>query len=164
MLSLQLPSRLNNPPVSRPPISIPDKPNTLVSESLRHYADAFKKRRARPSSCIVHAVEKDSHQFEVDPDKAREALQELDQQLQSLSQKQVSSPKIRAPDVDLMKDQLTEKEFSDSFVAYSATALVLFTIFYNLLFETVIKPAIDVPLLVSATKTVTEASKEKTSD
>lgn len=63
-----------------------------------------------------------------------------------------------------MKDQLTEKEFSDSFVAYSATALVLFTIFYNLLFETVIKPAIDVPLLVSATKTVTEASKEKTRD
>ena len=85
MLSLQL-------------LSFHYKPNTLISHLLVHSDAAFKKRRSHPSSfpsCIVHAVEKDSQHFEVDTDKAREALQELDQQLQSLSQKQVKSPKMR---------------------------------------------------------------------
>lgn len=36
-------------------------------------------------------------------------------------------------------------EFSVSFLAYSAGALFLFTIFYNALFYGVIKPAIDGP-------------------
>ncbi|CAK9183461.1 unnamed protein product [Ilex paraguariensis] len=40
------------------------------------------------------AVEKDS-EFEVDPEKAREALRKLDQQLQSLSEKPTNPPKIR---------------------------------------------------------------------
>ena len=98
MLSLQILSFHNNPPASLPPIPLYNKPNTLISHLLVRSDDAFKKRRSHPSSfssCIVHAVEKDSQHFEVDPDKAREALQKLDQQLQSLSQKQIKPPKIR---------------------------------------------------------------------
>lgn len=98
MLSLQILSFHNNPPASLPPIPLYNKPSTLISHLLVHTDDAFKKRWSHPSSfssCIVHAVEKDSQHFEVDPDKAREALQKLDQQLQSLSQKQIKPPKIR---------------------------------------------------------------------
>ena len=36
-------------------------------------------------------------EFEIDQDKAREALKKLDQQLQSISDKPVSPPKIRGP-------------------------------------------------------------------
>lgn len=42
----------------------------------------------------VNGAGKDS-EFEVDPDKAREALRKLDEQLQSLSNKQINPPKIR---------------------------------------------------------------------
>lgn len=59
---------------------------------------------------------------------------------------------------------MTEEEFSDSFLKYSAVALVLFTIFYNILFETVIKPAIDIPLPVPSTTAVTKASQDQTSN
>ncbi|KAL0370355.1 UNVERIFIED_CONTAM: ATP synthase subunit alpha, chloroplastic [Sesamum angustifolium] len=48
----------------------------------------------------LNAVENDSG-FEVDPDKAREALRKLDDQLQSLSKKQVNPPKIRGEFDDL---------------------------------------------------------------
>ncbi|PON59067.1 Phosphorylase kinase, gamma catalytic subunit [Parasponia andersonii] len=70
-------------------------------------------------------VEKESQHFEVDPDKAREALKQLDQQLQSLSTKQARSPKIKASDVKLTargSDEATEEmtEFSPSFLAYTA--------------------------------------------
>lgn len=101
MISLPSLSFLNKPPVlSLPPTSSSSKTNalTIISQSLVHSDDACKKRRAHPSSflsCVVHAAEKDSQHFDVDPDKAREALQELDQQLQSLSQKKISTPKIR---------------------------------------------------------------------
>ncbi|XP_062172809.1 uncharacterized protein LOC133878291 [Alnus glutinosa] len=165
MISLPSLSFLNKPPVSLPPTSSSSKTNalTIISQSLVHSDDACKKRRAHPSSflsCVVHAAEKDSQHFDVDPDKAREALQELDQQLQSLAQKKISTPKIRASDVDLTKDNMTEEEFSDSFLKNLAVALVLFTIFYNILFETVIKRAIDIPLPVPATTAVTEASSQ----
>ncbi|KAE8037165.1 hypothetical protein FH972_009778 [Carpinus fangiana] len=159
MLSLRSLSFLNKPPTAFP--------SKTISQSLVHTDDASRKTRAKPSSflsCVVHAAKKDSQQFDVDPDKAREALQELDQQLQSLAQKQVSTPKIRASDVDLTKDRMTEEEFSESFLKYSAVALVLFTIFYNILFETVIKAAIDIPLPVPATTAVTEASQDQTSN
>lgn len=75
-----------------------------LSPQLVHSSDGvFKDRNWRlitkPSyscGCKVHAVKEDnSQQYEVDPVKAREALQQLDQQLQSLSNKQVSSPKVR---------------------------------------------------------------------
>ncbi|XP_028771478.1 uncharacterized protein LOC114728727 isoform X2 [Neltuma alba] len=91
-------------------------------------------------------------EYEIDKDKAREALQKLDQQLQSLSTKQVSSPKLRASDVKFEEAEKAkssvntrEKEFeiSDSFLGYTAVVLVLFTIFYNFLFYTVIAPSID---------------------
>jgi hypothetical protein len=36
----------------------------------------------------------DSKPYEVDPEKAKEALKELDQKIQSVSTKQVSSPKL----------------------------------------------------------------------
>lgn len=52
----------------------------------------FKKNRRRIR--LVAAVEKDS-EFEIDPEKAREALRKLDDQLQTLSQKQIDPPKIR---------------------------------------------------------------------
>lgn len=56
---------------------------------------------------------------------------------------------IAASDVNLTtRDQTTTEEmteFSPSFLAYTAGALFLFTIFYNTLFYAVIKPAIDGP-------------------
>lgn len=50
-------------------------------------------RRSRSSS--LNAVDKES-QFEIDREKAREALQKLDEQLETLSQKQIT-PKKRLP-------------------------------------------------------------------
>lgn len=99
------------------------------------------------------AVERES-EFEVDPDKAREALRKLDQQLESLSQKQLDPrPKISVPDLDLGREQMREEmlEYSPSFLAYLAFSLLIFSIFYNVLFITVIKPAIDGPEPVADT-------------
>ncbi|KAL6341156.1 hypothetical protein AAG906_032272 [Vitis piasezkii] len=97
-------------------------------------------------SVSITLFDKDSQQFEVDPDKAREALQKLDQQLQSLSQKQVTPPRKTASNQNLAGDQMREEpvKLSGSFLAYSALALLIFTIFYNVLFLTVIQPSIDV--------------------
>ncbi|KAI9109102.1 hypothetical protein K1719_019725 [Acacia pycnantha] len=111
------------------------------------------------SCCRVQAMAKEkedseSQEYEIDRDKAREALQKLDQQLQSLSTKQVSSPKLKASDVKFeeaervessvnMRMRAKEFEISDSFLGYTAVVLVLFTIFYNFLFYTVIAPSID---------------------
>ncbi|XP_061367384.1 uncharacterized protein LOC133310471 [Gastrolobium bilobum] len=114
----------------------------------------FKKRKlstnpyySSSSYCIVHAVKEDSQQYEIDPDEAREALKKLDQQFQSLSNKRVSSsPKLTVSDVKLTKEQASDTEklgFSESFLSSLAVGLVLFTIFYNVLFYTVIKPSID---------------------
>ncbi|KAL3620389.1 hypothetical protein CASFOL_035301 [Castilleja foliolosa] len=102
----------------------------------------FKKSRRKISP---NAVGKDS-EFEVDPDKAREALRKLDDQLQSLSEKKPNPPKIRA--VDIKQSDPREKEqslemFSGSFLTYVASGLLIFTIFYNIIFITVIKPSID---------------------
>lgn len=56
---------------------------------------------------------------------------------------------LAATDVNLTttRDQTTEEaqDFSGSFLAYTAGALFLLTIFYNVFFYTVIKPAIDGP-------------------
>lgn len=54
----------------------------------------FVNRRCSSSSLVVCAVDKESD-FEVDPVKAREALRELDDQLQSIAQKQIDPPKVR---------------------------------------------------------------------
>ncbi|KAI3461106.1 hypothetical protein Pfo_017769 [Paulownia fortunei] len=115
----------------------------------------FKKSRRNGS---LNAVEKDSD-FEVDPDKAREALRKLDEQLQSLSKKQLTPPKIRALDLNQSSPREKEEtsEFSGSFLAYAASALLVFTIFYNIIFLTVIKPSIDGPEPVQSSSMITEA-------
>ncbi|KAL9319975.1 hypothetical protein ACSQ67_011814 [Phaseolus vulgaris] len=105
------------------------------------------------SSCfgIVHASVKEdsqSQQYEVEPEKAREELKRLDEQMQSLSSRKRPSnaPKLKVPEVKLLTEQGNVKdqlEISDSFLGSVAGGLVLFTIFYNVLFHTVIKPAID---------------------
>ncbi|CAK9314204.1 unnamed protein product [Citrullus colocynthis] len=84
--------------------------------------------------CIVCARETDSQQFEVDPDKARQALQELDQQLQSFSKKQVTSPKKKVQDMELPRNQMRGEmtEISGALLANSAVVLFIFSIFYNL--------------------------------
>nr|CAN70700.1 hypothetical protein VITISV_008768 [Vitis vinifera] len=136
MLLLQSLSPSPLPPLS---LSSGQPISQFLSHCVGNHPTWSRRRRSSASSVsTVHAVDKDSQQFEVDPDKAREALQKLDQQLQSLSQKQASNQ-------NLAGDQMREEpvELSGSFLAYSALALVVFTIFYNVLFLTVIQPSID---------------------
>ncbi|KAK4408273.1 hypothetical protein Sango_0408300 [Sesamum angolense] len=133
--------------------------NSIFSSGFTVFRDdelaGLKKIRRNDS---LNAVENDSG-FEVDPDKAREALRKLDDQLQSLSKKQVNPPKIRA--VDLNQSSSVEKEetsdFSGSLLAYIATGLLLFTIFYNVIFLAVIKPSIDGPDVVPSASMVEKA-------
>ncbi|XP_042476318.1 bidirectional sugar transporter N3-like [Macadamia integrifolia] len=66
---------------------------TTITSSLQ-FDDHGKNTKKRRTNSSMSAMEKESH-FELDPDKAREALAELDQQLQSLSQKQVTPSKDR---------------------------------------------------------------------
>lgn len=120
------------------------------------YPSGFGFNRKGTNSYHYHhpcAVERDS-EFEFDPDKAREALRKLDLQLQSLSEKKISPPKIRATELDLTRellefDRATEQAAAGlpegSFQVSAVIALLFFTIFYNVLFVTVIKPSIDGP-------------------
>ncbi|KAJ4970313.1 hypothetical protein NE237_003412 [Protea cynaroides] len=120
---------------------------TTITSSLRFEYDYknTKKRRTNSSLC---AVEEESH-FELDQDKAREALAELDQQLQSLSQKQNTPSKDRVSSADLVTEpdglRMREEmpELSGSFLGYSAFALFMLSIFYNIIFITIIKPSMD---------------------
>ncbi|CAL0335036.1 unnamed protein product [Lupinus luteus] len=147
MFSMQLLCFYKQPPQLFPSLS----PHSLLNGGI--FKDRKKRLNINPfssysSCCRVHAVKEDSEKYEVDPDKAREALQELDKQLQSFSNKQVSSPKVRVSDVKLTEEKAnvdTDKklEISDSLLAYIAASLVLFTMVYNVLFYTVIKPSID---------------------
>ncbi|XP_047165433.1 uncharacterized protein LOC124834711 [Vigna umbellata] len=122
--------------------------------------DIFKDKRfiTNPSfsssSCfgIVRASLKEdsqSQQYEVEPEKAREALKKLDEQMQSLSSKKQPSNASKLNKISEMKlptEQRIDKdklEISDSFLGSVAGVLILFTIFYNVLFYTVIKPSID---------------------
>ncbi|KAJ6755186.1 hypothetical protein OIU79_027745 [Salix purpurea] len=114
MLSFCRLSLYNN---TRQPSSLPRlswltdrNPTPVVSRWLAPvYGHAFKRTSKDQSSFIVHAVEKDSQKYEIDSGKAKEALQKLDQQLQAFSDKQISSPKIRASDVKLTRDEVTEE-------------------------------------------------------
>ncbi|KAL2332884.1 hypothetical protein Fmac_014097 [Flemingia macrophylla] len=144
--SMHLLSFYNQPP---PPLLVPLSKN--INEGI-FKDNRFIKNPFYSSSTviIVHALKEDSQsqQYEVDPDKAREALKKLDQQIQSLSNKQVSSPKLKASEVKFPKEEAMgndKLEISDSFLATLAGGLILFTIFYNVLFYSVIKPAIDGP-------------------
>ncbi|CAM8880559.1 unnamed protein product [Rhodiola kirilowii] len=100
-----------------------------------------------PFYCTIRAAQNGRPQFEVDPDKAREALKKLDQQLQSISEKPVTTPIKKAQDLGFEEFQIREEmpEISGAFLGYTAGALLLFTIFYNVLFYAVIQPAIDLP-------------------
>lgn len=71
---------------------ISKNPKTLTSQLLHRPGGVS---GGGSSTCIVHAVEKDSQQFEIDPDEAKAALQQLDKQLQTLSRKQTKTPKIK---------------------------------------------------------------------
>ncbi|XP_026429792.1 uncharacterized protein LOC113326242 [Papaver somniferum] len=120
----------------------------------------------------LNAVESDSG-FELDgKKKAREALKQLDNQLQSLTTttpppniRRVSSspPKNLDSKADIDRDMMREPppEYSDSFFAYSAFALLFISVFYNILFLTVIKPSIDGPAPAAYTYIITnQAVKE----
>lgn len=103
-----------------PPLSLPLQPLSLTHKLINTYISSEflapagngvskKKKKTQPwlssssssSSSrmiivVVRAVKKESTEFEVDPDKAREALKNLDQQFQARSQKQVRSrPKTK---------------------------------------------------------------------
>lgn len=54
-----------------------------------------------------------------------------------------------------MKEETTD--FSGSFLAYLAFGLLVFTIIYNVIFLTVIKPSVDVPEPVLETRMTNEA-------
>ncbi|CAK9183460.1 unnamed protein product [Ilex paraguariensis] len=64
-----------------------------------------------------------------------------------------------ASDLNRASSRMTEAapEVSGSFLAYSAFVLLIFTIFYNALFATVIKPSIDGEEPVPDTTTLREA-------
>ncbi|XP_019157843.1 PREDICTED: uncharacterized protein LOC109154533 [Ipomoea nil] len=116
--------------------------------------EALKKSRRRRGQGVrrLRAAEKDSD-YEVDPDKAREALRKLDEQLQSLSQKKPDPPpNIRAAsDINGGPSRMTQvpvpeaKEITSSDLVNLAILLFLFTILYNVFFLAVIKPAVDGP-------------------
>ncbi|KAL7615071.1 hypothetical protein Lser_V15G05652 [Lactuca serriola] len=94
------------------------------------------------------AVESDS-EFEFDADKAREALRNLDLQLDLISQKQTNPvPKIKASNPSPYGTTVeATKDLPDtgSFLPYAAFGLLIFSIFYNILFINVIKPSVDGP-------------------
>lgn len=159
----------------------PSSPFASVSKLLlNNHKAIFKNLSSFSLCCKVHALKEDSKQYEIDPEKAKEALKELDQKIQSISNKQVSSPpKLNGttllffslvfhsrmiilvcfkfllctffavldmkPTREGMISENGKLEISESFLALGAGALVLFTIFYNVLFITVIKPSIDGP-------------------
>uniref|UniRef100_A0A2P2IZQ6 Uncharacterized protein n=1 Tax=Rhizophora mucronata TaxID=61149 RepID=A0A2P2IZQ6_RHIMU len=100
MLSLYCLSLYNKQPLTSPP-KLSFITNKKKSTCLEHGDCPIPKKTitnqyySESSTFIVRAVEKDSQQDEINPDKAKEALKELDQQLQTLSKKQVSPPKIK---------------------------------------------------------------------
>ncbi|XP_010523640.1 PREDICTED: uncharacterized protein LOC104801952 [Tarenaya hassleriana] len=121
--------------------------NLIVTKEFGH--GGFITRTKQHLMGVVRASERDSaEKFQVDIDKAKAALEQLDQQIQSLSNQQPSSPKIKASDVKFRTDpRIPEEPFeiSESFLAASAFVLLAFTILYNVLFYAVIKPSIDGP-------------------
>ncbi|WOL07690.1 hypothetical protein Cni_G16437 [Canna indica] len=116
----------------------------------RCYSCSRKVHRSFP--VIGAAGREEAPPFEVDRDKAREALQQLDQQLENLAQQQ-ALPKKKRPsppafDPNLERDLIMGRtedmpEFSGSSVAYTTVALVLLTVLNNILFNVFIKPSVD---------------------
>ncbi|KAI3904961.1 hypothetical protein MKW92_033048 [Papaver armeniacum] len=134
--------------------------NKIGSSTFNDVVFTKRKRKSLIFLQPLNAVENDS-EFELDrKKKAREALKQLDNQLQSLTTttpppniRRVSSspPKNLDSKADIDRDMMREAppEYSDSFFAYSAFTLLMkncfISVFYNILFLTVIKPSIDGP-------------------
>jgi hypothetical protein len=98
---------------------------SLSKQLLHNYQHGiFKENRLikNPSSfsscCIVHALKDDSKPYEVDPEKAKEALKELDQKIQSVSTKQVSSPKLWGT-FSYFHPQILPSIYTNGFCKYS---------------------------------------------
>ncbi|RDY01824.1 hypothetical protein CR513_14803, partial [Mucuna pruriens] len=107
-----------------PSLFVPLSINEGIFKDKRFFTSPYSS-----SSSIVHAVKEDSQsqQYEVDPDKAREALKKLDQQIQSLSNKQVSTPRLSVSDVKLPKEEVSgndKLEISESFLGTLAAVLL----------------------------------------
>ncbi|KAL1532947.1 hypothetical protein AAHA92_32898 [Salvia divinorum] len=122
----------------------------LISKSIKRSVYTLKKSRR------INGVEKES-EFETDADKAREALRKLDEQLQSLSTKPPTTPKIRAVDISRspsLKGDEENTEISGSFWAYAISFLFVFTIVYNIVFVTIIKPSVDGEEPIQSTQTI----------
>ncbi|XP_078149917.1 uncharacterized protein LOC144545201 [Carex rostrata] len=123
--------------------------HTLSDSNKRRRRNCKWKWRIQSSS------EEEDAEIEIDQKKAREALKRLDQQLQTLSQPQPLSPSPPTPpkpsplpdsesDFFMRRDAREEMpEISDSYLLYAAGALVMLTIFYNVIFSFYIKPSID---------------------
>ncbi|KAJ0240480.1 Uncharacterized protein HA466_0221100 [Hirschfeldia incana] len=133
-----------------------------------------KKKNKKHLMSIVKATERDnssssssssSQSFEIDRDKAREALKQLDQQIESQAdEKPRTFVKTSSSDVvrtssgggsSSMDPFMFEEppEMSGSFLTTTAFLLLAFTLFYNVLFFTVIKPSTDGPESVPEAKT-----------
>ncbi|KAF5803495.1 hypothetical protein HanRHA438_Chr06g0280951 [Helianthus annuus] len=109
----------------------------------------LKKRSSRTNNNFFQnqATAAGDSEFEIDPDKARDALRQLDQQLDLISQKQANPvPKIKASSPYNAREEVT-KDVQDpgAFLPYAFFGLLVFTIVYNVLFIKVIKPSIDGP-------------------
>ncbi|ESQ33129.1 hypothetical protein EUTSA_v10005015mg [Eutrema salsugineum] len=121
-----------------------------------------KKKKKRHLTGIIRATDKNdssssssSQRFEIDTDKAREALKQLDQQIESQADEKprifikTSLDVVRSSTGDSSSvDPYTfeePSELSGSFLTTLAFVLLALTLFYNILFITVIKPSMDGP-------------------
>ncbi|CAN0901761.1 hypothetical protein LINGRAHAP2_LOCUS21602 [Linum grandiflorum] len=136
------------------PLLLPKYSKTSIHGSTlnRAICPAVRGRGRRPSWTVnaennSKPPQQEQQPYEIDPEQAKQALQRLDQQLQQLSTKQINTPKLTASDVEITREQMRQelKEIPGSTLAYGVAALFAFTIFYNILFLTVIKPSIDGP-------------------
>lgn len=136
----------------------------LGIQSLNWYVHGgFMEKKKKHLNGIVRATERDdssSQRFEIDRDKARQALKQLDQQIESQADEKprtfvkTSSDVVRTSSggSSSMDPFMFEEppEMSGSFLTTTAFLLLAFTLFYNILFFTVIKPSMDGPESVPA--------------
>lgn len=122
----------------------------LGLQSLNWYLHGgIMEKKKRHLMVIVRASDRDeSQRFQIDRDKAREALKQLDQQIESQADEKpriiskTSSDVVRTNDPIMFEEP---PEISGSFLTTSAFVLLALTMFYNILFITVIKPSMDGP-------------------
>jgi hypothetical protein len=73
-------------------------------------------------------------------------IQEISIYLETICFKLFAVSEVKPTREETISDSNGKLEISESFLALLAGGLVLFTIFYNVLFITVIKPSIDGPM------------------